>query len=49
MGKVEIPYYTVRRNGRGFWEPTKRMRALGFQSVPCGDDGPSAWALANEW
>jgi hypothetical protein len=39
MGKIEIPYYTVRRNGRGFWEPTRKMRALGFQSVPCGVDG----------
>lgn len=33
----------------GFWEPTKKMRALGFQSVPCGRDGPAAWAIAKEW
>ena len=49
---VKIPYYTVRRNGRGFWEPTKHMRALGFRSVPCGPDGPDgpdAWAIAEEW
>jgi hypothetical protein len=25
------------------------MRALGFQIVRCGPDGPSAWALAEEW
>jgi hypothetical protein len=25
------------------------MRALGFQSVPCGQDGPAAWAIANQW
>ena len=46
--EIKIPYYTVRRNGRGFWEPTKHMRALGFRSVPCGPDGPDAWAIAEE-
>ena len=25
------------------------MRALGFYSVPCGRDGPDAWAIAEEW
>jgi hypothetical protein len=25
------------------------MRALGFHSVPCGRDGPDAWATAEEW
>jgi hypothetical protein len=25
------------------------MRALGFSSVPCGADGPDAWAIAEEW
>jgi hypothetical protein len=47
--KVKIPYYSVRRNGRGFWEPRPDMRALGFYSVPCGRDGPEAWAIAEEW
>jgi hypothetical protein len=47
--KVKIPYYTVRRNGRGFWEPRPRMRALGFYCVPCGKDGPDAWAMAEQW
>jgi integrase len=47
--KLNIPYYTVRRNGRGFWEPRPHMRALGFYCVPCGPDGPDAWAIAEEW
>jgi hypothetical protein len=25
------------------------MRALGFYSVPCGADGPDAWAVAEAW
>jgi hypothetical protein len=49
MGEVKIPYYTVRRNGRGFWEPRPHMRSLGFRSVPCGLDGPDAWAVAETW
>lgn len=48
MGKVKIPYYVVKRR-RGIWQPTKAMRALGFYSVPCGEDGPAAWAIAEEW
>ena len=47
--KVKIPYYSVRRGGRGFWEPRPHMRALGFYSVPCGKDGPEAWAIAEQW
>lgn len=47
MGKVKIRYYAVRK-GRGFWQPTAAMRALGFKPVPCGPDGPAAWALAEE-
>jgi hypothetical protein len=46
---VKIPYYSVRRNGRGFWEPRPHMRALGFANVHCGPDGPDAWAIAEEW
>jgi hypothetical protein len=49
MGKTKIPYYTVRRNGRGFWEPRPHMRVLGFYNVPCGKDGPDAWAIAHQW
>ena len=25
------------------------MRSLGFMSIPCGPDGPDAWAIAEEW
>jgi hypothetical protein len=49
VGKLKIPYYSVRRNGRAFWEPRPHMRVLGFYSVPCGVDGPDAWAIAEEW
>jgi hypothetical protein len=49
VADLKIPNYQVRRNGRGFWEPTKKMRGLGFYSVPCGPDGPAAWAIAEEW
>jgi hypothetical protein len=48
MGRVEIPYYVVVK-GRGYWRPHPRMRALGFQIVRCGADGPEAWAIAAEW
>ena len=48
MGRIKIPYYIV-KGGQGFWQPKKSMRLLGFHSVPCGKDGPSAWAVAEEW
>jgi hypothetical protein len=48
MGKIKLPYYTAIA-GRGYWRPTRKMRALGFQIVRCGPDGPEAWALAKEW
>lgn len=48
MGKIKIPYYTVIA-GRGYWRPSKKMRALGFLIIRCGVDGPEAWALAAEW
>jgi hypothetical protein len=48
MTKIELRYYVVKR-GKGFWQPTKAMRLLGFYSVPCGDDGPDAWAIAERW
>src|SRR5262245_1066569 len=49
MRGMQIRHYQVRRNGRGFWEPTRKMRALGFYSAPCGVDGPDAWAVAEQW
>jgi hypothetical protein len=52
VGKVKIPYYVV-RNGRGYFEPSAKMKSLGFESTPCGPDGPGAWAqakkLADKW
>lgn len=50
--RPQIPYYHV-RNGNGFWEPTARMKKLGFASTPCGPDGPEAraraWAMNTAW
>ena len=46
MAMVRIPYYSV-RNGRGYWQPKKSMRALGFECTACGPDGPAAHAKAH--
>ena len=48
MGRVKIPYYVVKK-GYGYWQPKKEMRAKGFAAIRCGKDGPSAWAIAEEW
>lgn len=48
MSKVMIRHYRIKR-ARGFWEPTPAMKRLGFRAVPCGTDGPDAWATAEEW
>ena len=48
MTRIPIRHYVIKR-GKGFWQPTKTMRALGFYSVPCGNDGPDAWAIAEQW
>ncbi|WP_139315144.1 hypothetical protein [Mongoliimonas terrestris] len=48
MGRVKIPYYVVIK-GRGYWQPTAKMRAEGFAQVPCGPDGPEAWKVAITW
>jgi integrase len=48
VGRVKIPYYVIAK-GRGYWRPTKRMKALGFQEVRCGPDGPEAWRIAQMW
>lgn len=47
MAKVTVRYYSVIK-GRGYWQPTPAMRALGFRPLACGPDGPSAWAKAEE-
>jgi len=48
VGQVKITYYIV-KNGRGFWNPTAAMKKAGFAAVPCGPDGPEAWATAQTW
>jgi hypothetical protein len=48
VASIKIPYYNV-INGRGYWRPSKKLRALGFQDVRCGPDGPAAWAIADTW
>jgi hypothetical protein len=48
MTGVKIRHYAIKR-GKGFWQPTAKMKEVGFCSVPCGSDGPGAWALAEEW
>ncbi|MBZ9719138.1 hypothetical protein LB519_14915 [Mesorhizobium sp. AD1-1] len=49
MGKVEIPYYVVKKGKYGYWQPTKAMRDAGFAAVRCGLDGAAAWAIAAQW
>ena len=44
---MRVRYYSVIK-GRGYWQPTAAMRALGFRPTPCGPDGPAAWAKAEE-
>jgi hypothetical protein len=48
VSDVKIRHYVV-KHGKAFWQPTPKMKALGFGSVPCGADGPAAWARAEEW
>jgi hypothetical protein len=45
---VKIRHYVVKR-GKGFWQPTKKMKSVGFGPVPCGPDGPGAWSIAEQW
>jgi len=44
MTKIKVRHYVVKR-GKGFWQPTKAMRLLGFYSVPCGDDGTDGFLV----
>ena len=48
MGRIKIAYYIIKR-GRGFWNPSATMKRAGFAAVPCGLDGPEAWAVAETW
>ena len=45
VGTVRIRLYRVRK-GRGYWEPTARMKAAGFRLTALGPDGPEAWGQA---
>lgn len=46
---MKVRYYRIRK-GRGFWEPGAWAVAHDFPgSVPCGPDGPAAWAEAEKW
>lgn len=52
MGRIKVRYHTIRCRGTrkvGYWQPTKAMREAGFGLVSCGEDGPSAWRIAEEW
>jgi hypothetical protein len=48
MTRIKLRHYVIKR-GKGFWQPTPKMKALGFMSVPCGVDGPDAWKVAELW
>lgn len=48
MARIKLKHYVVRK-GRGYWLVTRDMRALGFDNIRCGLDGPAAWAIAKEW
>jgi hypothetical protein len=49
LGRIKIPYYFVKPSGRAYWRPTKSMRLRGFHLIPLGQDGPTAWSVAEEW
>lgn len=48
----QVPYYRV-KNGRAYWQPTKAMRAAGFEPRALGEDGEvarrDALVLTQEW
>jgi hypothetical protein len=43
-----IPHYSVKATGHGVWRPSKKLRALGFETVELGFDGSEARAKAAE-
>lgn len=45
MGTIKIRFLVIQK-GRAYWQPTKTMRAAGFQRRPLGPPGPDAWAEA---
>jgi hypothetical protein len=38
--RPRIAHYAVKVDGRGYWQPSSAIRALGFRSRDCGSDGP---------
>ena len=40
--------YSRLKNGRRYWEPSKRLTKLGFEAVCCGTEGKKAQAKASE-
>jgi hypothetical protein len=48
MTRIKLRYYVIKR-GKGFWQPTPKIKAHGFASVPCGVDGPDAWKIVEIW
>lgn len=49
MARIKLKHYVVRKGKHGYWLPTPKMVAMGFQPVSCGHDGPEAWKIAKEW
>jgi hypothetical protein len=48
VGRDRLRYYVIKK-GRGYWQPTPAMKAVGFRMVRCGPDGPQARAIAIDW
>lgn len=49
LAEIKLKHYVIRKGRHGYWVPTPKMRAMGFRLVPCGHDGPDAWATAAQW
>lgn len=49
MARIKLKHYVIRKGKHGYWLPTPKMRAAGFEPIACGHDGPAAWAIAQEW
>jgi hypothetical protein len=45
VGRVKIRHYLVKK-GRGYWQPSKTARRLGFTPTRLGPDGPDSWREA---
>ena len=46
MTKIDLPYYVVKKNGRAYWQPDKKLRQMGFRPRALGSAGPKAQAEA---